>query len=114
MECGSRIIFEYSRVLKTNCDQLSLMRCPVEDTDKVHWYLHGLGHEFSSFFTTQLSLTFIPSFKDIVLKAESFDFFSKSVDHNTGGLSAYMARSSSASSNRHARLTNNQKKYKGD
>ena len=113
MKHGSRIIFEYSRVLKTNYDQLLVMRCPVEDTDKVHWYLRGLGHKFSSFFTTQLSLTLIPSFKDIVPEAESFDLFSKSIDHNTGGLSAYMAHSSSASSNQHARPTNNQNKYKG-
>jgi len=113
MKRGSRIIFEYSRVLKTNYDQLLVMRCPVKDTDKVHWYLRGLGHKFSSFFITQLSLTLIPSFKDIVPKAESFDFFSKSIDHNTDGPSAYMAHSSSTSSNQHARPTNNQNKYKG-
>ena len=112
MKRGSRSISEYSRVFKAHCDQLSAMGCPVEDTDKVHWYLRGLGHEFSSFSTTQLSLTPIPSFKDIVPKAESFDLFSKSIDYTAGGPSAYMVHSS-AYSNRHARPYNNQNRYKG-
>jgi hypothetical protein len=88
------------------------MGCPVEDTDKVLWYLRGLGHEFSSFSTTQLSLTPIPSFKDIVPKAESFNLFSKFIDYTAGDPSAYMVHSS-ASSNRYARSYNNQNRYKG-
>ena len=112
MKRGSRSISEYSRVFKAHCDQLSTMGCPVEDTDKVHWFLRGLGHEFSSFSTTQLSLTPIPRFKDIVPKAESFDLFSKSIDYTTGGPSAYIVHSS-APSNRYARTYNNQNKYKG-
>jgi len=46
MRRGSCSISEYSRIFKAHCDQLSAMGRPVEDTDKVHWYLHGLGHEF--------------------------------------------------------------------
>jgi len=111
MKRGSRSISKYSRVFKAHCDQLSVMGCPVKDTDKVHWYLRGLGHEFSSFSTTQLSLTPIPSFKDIVSKAKSFDLFSKFIDYTAGGPSAYIVHSS-ASSNRHARSYNNQNRYK--
>ncbi|KAJ0043957.1 hypothetical protein Pint_18656 [Pistacia integerrima] len=113
MKRGSRSVSEYSRVFKAHCDQLPAMGRPVDDTNKVHWYLRGLGHEFSSFSTSQLSLTPIPSFKDIVPKAESFDLFSKSIDNNAGGVSAYVAHSSSASSNQNARPNNNQNKYKG-
>ncbi|KAF5462652.1 hypothetical protein F2P56_018640 [Juglans regia] len=98
MKRGSRSVSKYSRVFKSHCDQLSAMGRPVEDTDKVHWYLHGLGHEFSTFSTTQLSLTPIPSFKDVVPKAESFDLFSKSIDNNAGA-SAYVANASSANQN---------------
>jgi hypothetical protein len=36
MKHGSRSISEYSRIFKAHCDQLSAMRRPVEDTDKVH------------------------------------------------------------------------------
>jgi len=113
MKRGSRSIFEYSRIFKAHCDQLSAMGRPVEDTDKVHWYLRGLGHEFSTFSITQLSLTPIPSFKDIVPKTESFDLFSKSIDHNTG-VPAYVTNFSPASSNRYGNSNNYQHKYKGE
>jgi hypothetical protein len=112
MKRGSRSISEYSRIFKAHCDQLSAMGRPVEDTDKVHWYIRGLGHEFSTFSITQLSLTPIPSFKDIVPKTESFDLFSKSIDHNTG-VPAYVTNFSPASSNRYGNSNNYQHKYKG-
>ncbi|KAG6751187.1 hypothetical protein POTOM_045706 [Populus tomentosa] len=112
MKRGSRSISEYSRIFKAHCDQLSAMGRPVEDTDKVHWYLRGLGHEFSTFSITQLSLTPIPSFKDIVPKAESFDLFSKSIDQNTG-VPAYIANFSPASSHRSGNTNIYQHKYKG-
>ncbi|KAG6783821.1 hypothetical protein POTOM_009495 [Populus tomentosa] len=112
MKRGSCSISEYSRIFKAHCDQLSAMGRPVEDTDKVHWYLRGLGHEFSTFSITQLSLTPIPSFKDIVPKAESFDLFSKSIDQNTG-VPAYIANFSPASSHRSDNTNIYQHKYKG-
>jgi len=85
---------------------------PVEDTDKVHLYLRGLGHEFSTFSITQLSLTPIPSFKDIVPKVESFDLFSKSIDYIIG-VPAYVANFSPTPSNRYGNSNNYQHKYKG-
>ena len=88
------------------------MGCPIEDTDKMHWYLCGLGHEVSTFSTTQLFLTPILSFKDIVPKVESFDLFSSFIDHNIGGVSVYVANSSPAPSNRNERSNNYQNKYK--
>jgi len=98
MKHGSHSISEYSQIFKAHCDQLSAMGRPVEDTNKVYWYLRGLGHKFSTFSITQLSLTPIPSFKDIVPKAKSFDLFSKFIDHNTG-VPAYVANFSPAPSN---------------
>jgi len=112
MKRGSRSISKDSLIFKAHCDQLSAMGRPVEDTYKVHWYLRGLGHEFSTFSITQLSLTTIPSFKDIVPKAESFNLFSKSIDYNTG-VPAYVANFSPASSNRYGNSNNYQHKYKG-
>jgi hypothetical protein len=49
MKRGSCSISEYSRIFKAHYDQLLAMGRPVEDTGKVHWYLRGLGHEFSTF-----------------------------------------------------------------
>ena len=66
MKHGSCSVSKYSQAFKSHCDQLLAMGRPIEDTDKVYWYLHGLGHEFSTFSTTQLSWILIPSFNDVV------------------------------------------------
>lgn len=66
---GTRSVVEYSRAFKTVCDQLSTIGCPMVDTDNVHWFLWGLGAGFSSFSTTIMSHSQIPSFKDVVPKA---------------------------------------------
>jgi len=110
MKHGSRSVVEYSCAFKSHCDQLSAMGRPVEDADKVHWYLHGLGHEFSTFSTTQLSLTPISSFNDIVSKAESIDILFKTIDNNAGA-SAYVVNASSF--NRYAKPNTSHQKYKG-
>ena len=76
---GTRSVTEYSRSFKALCDQLTAMGCLVDDTDKVHWYLRGLGADFANFSTAQMSLTPLPAFKDLVPKAESFEIFQKSL-----------------------------------
>lgn len=112
MKHGSPSVFEYSQVFKAHCDQLSVMACLVEYTNKIYWYLHGLGHEFTTFSANQLCLSLVPSFKDVVPKIESFDLFSKSIDHSTSDVSVYMANSSSASFNQNVNPNNYQQNYK--
>ena len=43
----------------------------VDDTDNVHWYLRELGIEFANLSTAQMSLIPLPTFKDLVPKAEA-------------------------------------------
>ena len=45
----------YARAFKALCDQLHAISRPVDETDKVHWFLRGLGPDFSSFSTTQMA-----------------------------------------------------------
>jgi len=62
---------------------------PVNDLDKIHWYLRGLGSAFSTFSTTQLSLPSLTSFTEIVPMAESYENFIKSLElPPTGSISA--------------------------
>ena len=88
---GTKSVAEYSRAFKTVCDQLLAMGCPVDDTDKVHWFLQGLGAGFSSFSTTIMSHSPIPSFKDVVLKAQSHDLFVKSFETQSDHATAFTA-----------------------
>ena len=62
MKKDARTVVEYSHEFKSVCDQLAAMGRPVDDLDKIHWYLRGLGSSFSTFSTTQLSLSSLPSF----------------------------------------------------
>ena len=77
---GSRSVNEYSRSFKALCDQLAAMGSPADDTDKIHWFLRGLGSEFANFSTIQLSISPLPSFRDLVSKAESSEIFQKSLE----------------------------------
>jgi len=66
MKKDTRSVVEYSREFKSVCDQLAAMGHLIDDLDKIHWYLRGLGSAFSTFSTTQLSLPSLPSFTEIV------------------------------------------------
>ncbi|KAJ9698820.1 hypothetical protein PVL29_007749 [Vitis rotundifolia] len=50
MKRNTKPVAEYAHTFKTLCDQLHAIGRPVEDTDKVHWFLRGLGTDFSVFF----------------------------------------------------------------
>uniref|UniRef100_A0A2N9G1B4 Uncharacterized protein n=1 Tax=Fagus sylvatica TaxID=28930 RepID=A0A2N9G1B4_FAGSY len=92
----AKTIVEYSHEFKSVCDQLAAMGRPVDDLDKIHWYLRGLGSSFSTFSTTQLSLSSLPSFTEIVPMAESYENFVKSLElPSTGSTSAAFTASCS-------------------
>uniref|UniRef100_A0A2N9HI66 Uncharacterized protein n=1 Tax=Fagus sylvatica TaxID=28930 RepID=A0A2N9HI66_FAGSY len=95
MKKDARTVVEYSHEFKSVCDQLAAMGRPVDDLDKIHWYLRGLGSSFSTFSTTQLSLSSLPSFTEIVPMAESYENFVKSLElPSTGSTSAAFTASS--------------------
>ena len=81
MKKGSRSVAEYGRLFKSLCDQLAAIGRPVDDTDKAHWFLRGLGSSFSSFSAAQMALTPLPTFCDLLSKAESFSLFQESLEH---------------------------------
>jgi hypothetical protein len=96
MKKDTRSVVEYSREFKSVCDQLAAMGRPVDDLDKIHWYLRGLGSAFSTFSTTQLSLPSLTSFTEIVPMAESYENFIKSLElPPTGSTSAAFTASHS-------------------
>ncbi|XP_039069807.1 uncharacterized protein LOC120216453 [Hibiscus syriacus] len=75
MKRGTRFVTAYARAFKTLCDQLHAIGRPVDGTDKVHWFLRGLGPEFSSFFTAQMAQTPSPVFLILCLKQRVLKIF---------------------------------------
>jgi hypothetical protein len=54
---------------------------PIDDTDKVHWYLRALGPDYKIFSTTMMSQLSLSSFLDTVPKALNHEIFTRSVNH---------------------------------
>lgn len=77
----TRSVTEYSRSFKALCDQLVAMGRPVDDTDKVHWYLRGLGPEFVNFSTTDLSISPLPLFVILFPKLKAHKYFRNLLKH---------------------------------
>ena len=79
MKRGTKSVAEYARTFNTICDRLHGIGRSVDDIDKVHWFLRGIGIDFSTFSTDQMALTPLPCFEDLVSKAESFELFQLSL-----------------------------------
>ena len=81
MQRGFQSIAEFSRTFKGLCDQLATIGRPIDDIDKVHWYLRALGPDYKIFSTTMMSQLLLPSFAEIVPKALSHEIFERSISH---------------------------------
>ena len=57
MRRGTRSVTEYARAFKVLCDELHAIGRPVDNTNKVHWFLYGLGSDFTSFSTNGSNAT---------------------------------------------------------
>ncbi|GKE69862.1 putative RNA-directed DNA polymerase [Tanacetum coccineum] len=53
---GSSTVCEYAQKFKSICDQLTVIGHPLDENDKSHWFLCGLGSSFEMFSMTQLAL----------------------------------------------------------
>ncbi|RVW27169.1 Retrovirus-related Pol polyprotein from transposon RE1 [Vitis vinifera] len=91
---GSQSIAEFSCTFKGLYDQLAAIGRPIDDTDKVHWYLRALGPDYKIFSTTMMSQLPLPSFAEIVPKALSHEIFERSVSHSSSN-SAYFVQQTS-------------------
>ncbi|KAL6335523.1 hypothetical protein AAG906_030651 [Vitis piasezkii] len=94
MQRGSHPIAEFSCTFKGLCDQLATVDCPIDDTNKVHWYLRALGPDYKIFSTTMMSQLPLPSFAEIVLKALSHEIFERSISHSSSNSAYYVQQTS--------------------
>ncbi|KAG6742734.1 hypothetical protein POTOM_053668 [Populus tomentosa] len=71
MKRGTHPVTAYARAFKVLCDQLHAIGRPIDETDKVHWFLCGLRPDFSTFSTAHMAQTLLLCFSDLISKAES-------------------------------------------
>ena len=108
MKRGIKPVAEYARAFKIIWNQLHAIGRPVEDIDKVHWFLRGFATDFSTFSTTQMALTSILCFADLVSKPESFELFQRSLESSDSTPIAFTATNRGRTHGSHPPSSSNQ------
>jgi hypothetical protein len=90
---GASSVTEYGHRFKLLCDQLSAIGSPVDESDKLHWFLRGLGTSFESFSTAVRTSRPAPAFRDLMAQAESHELFIQSLQGTSHPTIAFNAQS---------------------
>ncbi|XP_022033732.1 uncharacterized protein LOC110935668 [Helianthus annuus] len=80
---GTSTVADFGRRFKHIVDQLTAVGQPVDDAEKSHLFLRGLGPGFEMFSTATRTVKPLPSLRDIITQAESYEQFHSSI-HGTG------------------------------
>lgn len=96
---GTTSVQEYARNFKRICDQLAPIGKIVPESYKSQWFLRGLGTDFSTFSTAQMAVTPLPSFTDLIHRAEAYEIFQKSLSPAVPTSAAFVAHSQSSGRN---------------
>lgn len=70
---GASSVEDYGKKFKLFCDQLSPIGRPIEESDKSHWLLRGLGNQFASFADTRMTFTHVPCRRELLYQAKQYD-----------------------------------------
>lgn len=104
---GSTSVHEYGKRFKSICDQLSAIGLSVDETDKSHWFLRGLGIQFASFADTRMAMEHIPTFSTLLHQAIQFELMHKAMEGSPSQSQvAFATNTSSNSSLSHGHSTN--------
>ncbi|KAJ9554025.1 hypothetical protein OSB04_018070 [Centaurea solstitialis] len=99
MSKGTTPVSEFGRKFKSICDQLSAIGHPINENDKVHWFLCGLGATFETFSTAIRAAHTPINFRDLIAQAEGHELFLKSLHGSSPPAVAFSADSRAVSSN---------------
>ncbi|GJR00285.1 retrovirus-related pol polyprotein from transposon TNT 1-94 [Tanacetum coccineum] len=99
LEKVSSTVGEFGRKFKHICDQLTAIGHPVEEYDKIHWFLYGLGSSFETFSTIQRLIMPRPTFRDLISQVESHELFLSLLNGSTSPSVAFHSVTSSGRGN---------------
>ncbi|KAI3514490.1 hypothetical protein L1887_12931 [Cichorium endivia] len=100
MTKGTDSVSDYSRKFKNYCDKLSAIGYPVDDMDKLHWFLCGLGASFETFSTAIRTSKPAPIFRDLVAQAEGHELFLQTLHATTTPPVAFVSQQNRSTNNR--------------
>ncbi|XP_071689291.1 uncharacterized protein [Rutidosis leptorrhynchoides] len=99
LQKGTSSVAEFVKKFKALCDQLSAIASPVDELDKFHWFLCGLGPSFETLSTLRRTIKSRASLRDLFAQAESHELFLSSMQPSVPSQAAFAASSDRASSN---------------
>ncbi|KAK9073175.1 hypothetical protein SSX86_007499 [Deinandra increscens subsp. villosa] len=114
MSKGADSVAVFSRKFKAISDQLTSIGQTVSAPEKLHWYLCGLGAAFFEFSTTIRAMSPIPSFQNVVARAESHETFSRAVQGPATPPVAFAAQSNRGRGNNNNRSHNQHRNSRGN
>ncbi|KAJ0837337.1 hypothetical protein HanRHA438_Chr16g0777101 [Helianthus annuus] len=86
---GSSSVSDFGRKFMGICDQLSAIGHPVDEADKLHWFLCGLRPAFETFSTSIRTSKPQPPYRDLLVQAKNHELFLRSLHGNTTPLVAF-------------------------
>ncbi|KAM0036814.1 putative RNA-directed DNA polymerase [Helianthus debilis subsp. tardiflorus] len=98
---GNLSVSDFGRRFKAISDQLSAIGHPVDEPDKLHWFLRGLGLAYESFSTAIRASKPTPTFRDLLAQAENHELFIQSLYGSTSPIVAFNARVDRTQFNNH-------------
>ncbi|KAK9075210.1 hypothetical protein SSX86_003531 [Deinandra increscens subsp. villosa] len=119
---GNQSVAEFGRRFKDICDRLAAIGQPVEEADKSHWFLSGLGPDFSMFTIATRAIQPIPPYRDVLARAEGHEILVQN-NQPTPPPAAFTAqrergnannRSGRGSNNNRRRPSNNNNNFGGN
>lgn len=81
---------DYGKSFKSSCDQLFAIGKSVEKGDKSHWFVRGLRLNLVNFTDTNMEMTLVPSFRDLLHQAIQFNLINKAMEGSTPSHTAFV------------------------
>ncbi|GJZ55766.1 putative RNA-directed DNA polymerase [Tanacetum coccineum] len=95
---GTSTVSDYGRQFKGICDKLAAIGQPVDEMDKLHWFVCGLGASFETFSTAIRTTKPFTTFRDLLSQAESHEMFLKSLHGSATPPAAFFSQQSGSRS----------------
>ena len=93
---GDSSVSEYGRKFKGICDQLAAIGHTVDESDKNHWFLCGLGASFQAFSIGVRTSRVTHTFRDLLAQAEAHELFMQSLHATSAPVVAFSAATASS------------------
>ncbi|KAI3494498.1 hypothetical protein L1887_40746 [Cichorium endivia] len=97
---GTTSVTDFGRKFKSLCDQLSAIGHPVDESEKVHWFLCGLGPTFETFSTAIRASRTPHNLRDLIAQAEGHELFFRSIHGSATPPVAFTAQTRPSNPNR--------------